>query len=106
GCVFVPPKIPLQPPVHRLDAPVAADRFAEPFAAEIACADVVAHFARLRAVVMLGESKCVADRLDPWPILFGTEITRRLREKIGAFVLAAVSRVAGLVKTITEILQG
>jgi len=46
-------KVHVQNPVHRLDGPMAADRFTKAFAAEIACANVVAHFVCLGAVVML-----------------------------------------------------
>jgi len=77
---------------------MVADRFTKPFATEITRAEVVAHFVRLRAVGMLGESQGVADRLDPGPVLLRSEITRRLREEIAAFVLAAVPRVACLIK--------
>src|SRR4051812_49767877 len=88
GAAVVFTKVHVQHPMHRLDAPMATDRFSKPFAAEIACSKVVSHFVRLRAVVMLSEAKSVADCFHPGPILFGAEIARRLREKIGAFVLA------------------
>src|SRR5438552_11376432 len=78
GAAVVLTKVHVQHPVHRLDAPVVADRFGKPFAAEITSADVVTHFVRFRAVGMLSDSKRVADRLDPGPIFFGTEVARRL----------------------------
>jgi hypothetical protein len=55
GAAVVLPEVHVQHPVHRLDAPMAADRFAEPLAAERAAAEIMAHLVRLRAVGMLGD---------------------------------------------------
>jgi hypothetical protein len=54
---------------------------------------------------MLRESKRVADRRHPRSILLGSEIARRLRERIAAIVLAAVPLVACFMKAMVEILQ-
>src|SRR5437660_3334397 len=78
GAAVVFTKVHVQHPVHRFDAPVVADRFTKAFAAEITRADVVTHFTRLGAVVVLGESQSVADRLDPGPFLVRREIARGL----------------------------
>src|SRR5674476_220046 len=56
-------KIHVQHPVHRLDSPMTANRFAEPLAAEIAAQNVVPCFVRFTAVRMLRHPQCVADRL-------------------------------------------
>jgi hypothetical protein len=82
---------------------VAADRFGTAFATALAGAQVIADLIRRCAVVMLGEPKGVADSLPPRPLRARTEVARRLGEKIGAFVLAAVPLVAGFVTAIAEI---
>src|SRR5262245_51638746 len=63
----------VQHPVHRLDAPMTTNRFAEALAAEITAEDVVPRLVRFVAVGILGHPQGVADRLDPWPFLFERE---------------------------------
>src|SRR5829696_10163886 len=50
GPAVVLAEVHVQHPVHRLDPPVAAHRLAEPLAAEIPTAEIIAHLVRLRAV--------------------------------------------------------
>src|SRR5512142_1540268 len=80
GPALVLAEVHVQDPVHRLDAPVAADRLAEALAAEVVTAQIVAHLARLRAVGMPRDPHRVADRLHPRPVLSRREITRHPRE--------------------------
>src|SRR4051812_28607315 len=80
----------VQDPVHRLDAPVATDRFAESLAAEIAAAEIVTYLVRLRAVGIPRDSHGIADRLDPRPVLRCREVTRHPGQEIGSFVDATV----------------
>ena len=46
-------KINIQHPVHRLDAPMTANRFAESLAAEVSAENVVSRFVRFAAVSVL-----------------------------------------------------
>src|SRR3954464_440338 len=105
GATVVLAEVHVQDPVHRLDPPVAADRLAEPLAAEIAGAEVVPHLVRLRAVAMTRDPHGVADRLHTRPVLRRPESMRHLREIIRTFVDAAASLVERLVAAVAEVLQ-
>ena len=86
GAAVVLAKVHIQHPVHRLDAPVTADRLAESLAAEITAENVVPRLVRLAAVGVLGDPQRVADRLDPRPFLLEREVGRNLGEKVRPFI--------------------
>ena len=69
GAAVVLAEVHVQHPVHRLDAPVAAHRFAEPLAAEITAENVVPRLVGLTAVGVLRHPQGVANGLDPGPLL-------------------------------------
>src|SRR6185295_6135811 len=95
----------VQGPVHRLDGPVTANRFAVALAAEVATGDVIAYLARLATIGVLGHAQCVADRLDPGPFFGAREIARRLGEEVSPFVDATVRVVGRLVLAITQVFE-
>ena len=95
----------VQGPVHRLDGPVAANRFAETLAAEVASADVVAYLARLATVGVLGHTNRVADCLDPGPLFGAREIAWRFGEVVSPFVNAAVRIVGRFVLAIAQVFE-
>src|SRR3954465_15378222 len=76
GAAIVFPKSDIQGPVHRLDGPVAAHRFAEALAAQVTRADVIAHLARLATIGVLRHAQRVANGLDPGPVFGARESTR------------------------------
>ena len=95
----------VQDPVHRFDAPVPANCLREAFAAQIARADVITHFACFLAVCLLRPAHCIADRLHVRPILSGCKVARRLGEIISSFVNAAVGIVTRFVDAILEVFE-
>src|SRR5690349_17226075 len=105
GPAVVLAEVNVQHPVHRLDPPMATDRFRETLAAEIAAAEVIPHLVRLRAVGMLRDPYGVADRLDPRPVLRRCETTRHLCEITRPLVDPAVSLLTRLVAPVLEFLQ-
>src|SRR5512143_1505070 len=105
GAAVVLAEVHVQDPVHRLDAPVAADRLAEPLAAEITAEDVEPRLVRLAAVRVSGDSQGVADRLDPRPLPLGREVGGDLGEEVRSLIDPAVCGLARLVAPIAEVLQ-
>src|SRR5262245_12740221 len=92
----------VQHPVHRLDAPMTADRLAESLTAEIAAEDVVPRLVRLTAVGVLGHPQGIADGFDPRPLLLQGEVGWDPGEEIRPLVDPAVRSFAGLKAAVPE----
>jgi hypothetical protein len=83
-------KVHIQHPVHRLDAPMTADRLTESFATEITAENLVPRLVRFAAVGMLGNPQCVANRLDPRPFLLQLEVARNPGKNIRTLIDSTV----------------
>src|SRR5271169_5547992 len=105
GSAIVFAKSDIQGPVHRLNGPVAANRFTEALAAEIASADVIAHLARLATIGVLSHAQRVANRLDPGPFFGAREIARCLSEEVSSFVNAAMRVINRLVLAVAQVFE-
>ena len=91
--------------MHRLNAPMATDRFGETFAAQISAEDVIADVTAFCAVRVLCHAQGEADGLHPGPLLFQRKISRNLTEEVRSFVNPAMRLIERVILSIAQFLQ-
>jgi hypothetical protein len=95
----------IQRSMHRLDRPVAPQRFRKSLAAQVTRAEVVANIELLRAVVVDRLSRRAIDHFNVWPLLRRSKRLGDLRQKIHAAIVVAMTKFLRLGSTILKIFK-